>query len=604
MKKAVSLFVAMTLLLTSCGSEGGSGSSGSQFKSLYSAEVETLNYLNSKSEIEFAIVANVVDTLVEYDQYGNVTPCLAESWAVSDDGLTWTLKLREGVKWVDFEGKDSGYEVTANDFVTSVKWHLDPANASVNEFFIDGVIKNASAYFNGEISNFDEVGVKALDNYTLEYTLEKPIPYFLTMLSYAAFLPVNETFLAEQGDMFGTANDKLLYNGGYVLREFAQNERHVLEANKEYWDSDNIHISRIIETYNAEASTLAPEMFLRGETQHATISSEILGEWLSDPEKSKVVRPSLNGYYSYFYALNFDPQFDAEYEPENWKAAVNNLSFRKSLFHALDRVKPLSVDEPTNPESRIINTITPPNFFDVDGVDYTTMGSLGELAKVDTYNEELALEYKTTAMEELAGTVNFPVKVLMPYNSGSADWAKRAQVVEQQMETLLGTEYIDIIIEAGPSTGFLGEVRRPGKYAMMEVNWGPDYADPETYTDPFVVGGTYNKPEFVEGYVDANGEKTYTNLSNEAKAEVIDMKSRYEKFASAEAFLVENAFVIPYSVNNPGYKASYLSPFEGEYAPFGLCYLKYKYQTVLETPLNMETFKNEKALWEAERAKQ
>ncbi len=168
MKKAISLFVAMTLLLTSCGSEIGS-SSDSQFKTLYSAEVETLNYLNSKSEIEFSIVANVIDTLVEYDQYGNIQPCLATGWSVSSDGLTWTLDIREGVKWVNNKGEESGYEVTAHDFVTSAKWHLNPENASVNEFFLDGVIKNANAYFNGEVSEFSEVGVKALDNYSVRF---------------------------------------------------------------------------------------------------------------------------------------------------------------------------------------------------------------------------------------------------------------------------------------------------------------------------------------------------------------------------------------------------------------------------------------------------
>ncbi len=603
MKKAVSLFVAMTLLLTSCGSSS-TGSTETQFKTLYNAEVETLNYLNARTEIELQVAANVVDTLVEYDKLGNITPCLATEWSVSDDGLVWTFKIREGVKWVDHNGDETDYELTANDFVTGIKWHLDPKNASVNEAIIDGKIKNAAEFFNGQISDFNEVGVKAIDNYTLEYTLEKPIPYFLTMLTYAAFLPVNEMYLSEQGDLFGTANDKVLYNGGYIISEFAPNERHVLKANEKYWDSENIHISQILETYNAESETLAPEMFLRGEIQQATITSDILGDWQSDSEKSAVLRPSLNGYYSYFYALNFNPTFDAEYEPENWKIAVNNESFRKSLFHGLDRVKPLAIDEPTNPESRIINTITPPNFVDVNGVDYTTIGTLGALANTDTFDTEKALEFKEQAMADLKGKATFPVKVLMPYNSGNSDWAKRAQVVEQQLETTLGKDYIDVIIEAGPSTGFLDEVRRPGNYALMEVNWGPDYADPETYTDPFQIGGTYNKPEYVEGYTDSNGEKIYTNLLTEAKSEVLDVQERYNKFAEAEAFLIEHAFVIPYSVNNPGYKASYLNPFEGEYAPFGICYLKYKYQNVLEIPLNTETFNVQKSAWEAEKANQ
>ncbi len=603
MKKAISLVLATSLLLSSCGVETGGdvSSSNASFKKLYSAEVETLNYLNSTSEIEMQIAANLVDSLVEYDSLGNVKGALATEWTVSDDGSVWTFKIREGVMWVDSTGKETGYEVTANDFVTSAKWQLSPDNASSNEFLLDGIVKNATQYFNNEITDFNEVGVKAIDNYTLEYTLEKPVPYFLSMLSYAAFLPVNETFLNEKGETFGTTADTVLYNGAYYLSEFTPNERHVLTANPLYWDSENVFITEIVDTFNEEASTLAPEMFVRGEIQEATLTSSILADWQNDSTKADLVRPSLNEYYSYFYALNFNPQFDAEYEPENWKVAVNNLAFRKSLYHALDRVKPMTIDEPTNPESRLINTITPPNLVSIDGVDYTEMGGLGDIRGVDTFDEKLALDFKAQAMTELNGKATFPVKVLMPYNSGSTDWAKRAQVVEQQMETLLGTEYIDIILEAGPSTGFLGEVRRPGKYAFMEVNWGPDYADPETYTDPFYVGGTYNKPEFVEGYTDANGEKTYTNLVDAAKSQSLDLNARYNNFAVAEKFLLDNAFVIPYAVNNPGYKASYLNPFETQYAPFGLCYLKLKGRHLLETPMNTEAFNTAKAEWEAAR---
>lgn len=604
MKRVISLLLASTMVLTSCSSGGSVDSeTGAEqtFKMLYSAEVETLNYLDAVSEIEMRIAANTIDSLVEYDSLGNLQPCLATEWSTSEDGLVWTFKIREGVKWVDYEGNPTDYEVTAQDFVDAIAWQLDPNNAAKNEFFIDGVIKNASAYFNGEITDFNEVGVKAVDAYTLEYTLEKQVPYFLTMLTYTAFLPVNGEFLAEQGASFGTDNTTLLYNGAYSLKEFTPNERHVYAKNNEYWDAENVFISEIDRTYNAEASTLDPELFLRGETQEALISSDILEDWMTDPEKSDLVRPSLNGTYTYFYALNFDPQFDEEYEPDNWSVAVNNLAFRKSLFHAFDRVPAMTVYEPYAPESRIINTITPSGFIYNEGKDYTSYGDLATISETESFDADLAVEYKTQAMEELADTATFPVKILMPYNSGSTEWAKSAQIVEQQLESVLGTDYIDVILEAGPSTGFLGEVRRPGKYALMEVNWGPDYADPETYTDPFYVGGSYNKPEFVEGYTEENGEKEYTNLIDAAKNETIDIDARYEAFAAAEAFLIENAFVIPFSVNNPGYYASYLDPFEAEYAPFGLCYLKYKGMTVLETPMNTEEFNAKKEEWDAQR---
>lgn len=219
-------------------------------------------------------------------------------------------------------------------------------------------------------------------------------------------------------------------------------------------------IDRIRYKYNKEAGTVAPELFLRGEVDSAAIPTTVIDEWFNDEEKKSQVRQSQNNFYTYFYALNFDPQFDAQYEPENWKVAVNNKNFRKSLYHALDRVSAMLTTEPYNPEDMLNNTITPKNFVDVEGVDYTQLEPLKNISNTDSFNKDLALEFKEKAMAELQGKATFPVKVLMPYNSGSPDWANRSQVVEQQLETLLGADYIDIIVEAGPSTGFLQEVRR------------------------------------------------------------------------------------------------------------------------------------------------
>ena len=199
-------------------------------------------------------------------------------------------------------------------------------------------------------------------------------------------------------------------------------------------------------------------------------------------------------------------------------------------------------------------------------------------------------------MAALQGKATFPVKVVLPYNSGSPEWANRSQVVEQQLEKLLGADYIDVELYAGPATGFLGEIRRPGKFAMIEANWGPDFADPSTYTDPFTEGGTYNKPELAEGY---NGE--YQALVDAAKAEVEPAK-RYELFAKAEAFLIEEAFVIPYAVGGGGYVASKLNPFESQYSPFGVTSEKFKGQSILEKPMSNEEYKSAKETWEKERA--
>lgn len=605
MKRIMALMLAITMVLAGCSKgkiDNTSGKKGElvEYSTVYSGEITTLNYLVTASTNEFALAANMVDSLIDYDKYGVVIPGLATEWDSSEDGLVWTLKIREGVKWLTYDGKEYA-EVKAKDFVDSAKYLLDPNNESQTANIFYSVIKNAEEFYNGETDDFEQVGVKALDDYTLEYTLKENTPYFLSMLNYICFLPANGDFLEEVGDSFGIDNTNVLYNGAYIMETFEPQTRRILTKNEQYWDKDNIFIDKIKETYNQESATLSPELFLRGEIDYAEIPASLIEEWMKDSTKKDLVRPIRTNFYTYFYALNFDPKFDAEYEPDNWKIAVNNENFRKSLFHGLDRKAAMTTSEPYNPEQRLANTITPKSFVDLDGVDYTELGGLDEFVNTDSFNEELAKEYRDKAMEELEGKAKFPIIVYMPYNSGGTELANRVQVIEQQLENLLGKDYIDIQIDPKPPTNFLSEVRRSGKYAFLECNWGPDYADPETYTDPFTPGSNYNFPEYVEGYTEDNGEKTYTNLTNKAKAEVMDINKRYELFAEAEAFLIKEAFVVPYAVGGGGYAAGRLDPFESQYSPFGVSSQRYKGQHLMEKPMNTEEYKKALEAWEEER---
>jgi len=608
-KKGIALLtiilLVLSLIVTGCSSGGGknegTGSKKDEYSTAYSGEISTINYLTTATTSEFALAANLVDTLIDYDKYGVVQPCLATEWSVSEDKLVWTFKLRQGVKWYTYEGKEYA-EVKAQDFVDSIKYILNPDNGSKTSNIVYGVIKNAEKYYNGEITDFSQVGVKAIDDYTLQYTLEKPIPYFLSMLTYVCFFPVNGQFLEEVGDKFGTDNVNFLYNGAYIMQTFEPQTKRVLVANENYWDKEHVYIKKLNYIYNKEAATLAPELFLRGDIDYADIPASVLDEWMKDPEKKDLIRPNRTNFYTYFYAFNFNPHFAAEFEPENWKIAVNNVNFRKSIFHALDRKAAMLTAEPYNPEYRLNNTITPKNFVDLNGTDYTLLNGLAEFSNTDSFNKDLALSYKEKAMSELQGKAKFPVKVLMPYNTGLTDWTNRAQVIEQQLENLLGTDYIDVVIEAYPPTGFLDATRRAGNYALMECNWGPDYADPETYTDPFVPDSNYNWPHMAEGYTEANGKTKYENMVNAAKSEYLDLEKRYTLFAEAEAFLIDQAFVIPYSVGGGGYSASRLNPFESPYSPFGVSGERFKGQKILDKPMNTEEFNEALKQWEKERA--
>jgi oligopeptide transport system substrate-binding protein len=609
MKKVIALVMTAVLsmsVLAGCGKGGSTDSNAKntasqEYSTAYAQEVTTLNYLITANENDYTAAANVIDSLVEYDKYGVAKPSLAESWDESSDGLTWTFHLRKGVKWVTNEGKEYA-EVQAQDFVDAMKYVLNKKNDSQTADLAYSVIKNGKKFYNGEITDFSQVGVKAKDNYTLEYTLEEPTPYFLSMLTYVCFFPVNGKFLSEASDKFGTDNKTLLYNGAYVLQTYEPQNSKVFIANDKYWDKDHVYIKKLTYNYNKEADKLAPELFTRGQISEAIIPSSTIDEWMKDSSKKDLVRPAKTTFYSYFFSLNFNPKYDAKYEPDNWKKAVNNLEFREALFHALDRKAAMLTAEPYEPERRLSNTITPKNFVDLKGTDYTQLGSLAKFASTDTFDAAKAKDFKTKAMDELKGQVKFPVQVVMPYNTGATDGAtNRAQVIEQQMENVLGKDFIDIVLVPYPPTGFLKATRRAGNYSFMECNWGPDYADPQTYTDPFTEGGGYDWLEMATEYKEANGKGKYENMVDAAKAEKIDLDKRCKLFAEAEAFLIDQAIVIPYGIGGGGYVASKLDPFTAQYSPFGVSNVRFKGQKVLDKAMNTDGFKKAFETWQKER---
>ena len=607
MKKLLALVLALALAM-SMAAFSYAEEEEMTFKTLYASEISTLNYLTTATTNDFGLLANVIDTLVEYDNYSVLQPALAESWTVSDDGLVWTFNLRKDATWVNSKGEFVA-NVTANDFVASAKYILNQANASSTADLITSYIAGAQEYYDSTatdaVLDFDTVGVKAVDDYTLEYTLYAPCAYFLSTLVYVNYMPVYEPFLLEKGEDFGVINDvdNILYCGAYILEELNPDQNRRLVKNESNWDADKVYITTIDFICNKEAGSISAEMYRRGEIDSADIDNTTAAQWLKDPETENLIHPARqDGQYSYFFCFDYDPKFDDEYEPENWKIAVNNEAFRQSIFWGLDRVKAKSATEPDVPESLLFNTITPPGFANVNGIDFTQMEGLKTWSDLgtDIFNEEKALAYRDQAKEELiAAGATLPVKVYMRYKPDGSSWDSECQIIEQQLEELLGADYIDIIIEAGPVDNFLSLTRRNGDYGVQRCNWGADYMDPYTFADPFESGDNYC---FFDACLDTETIAAYHALVAEGKAETTDLAKRYSLFAQAEALLIEHALIIPYGFGDGGYTASRIDPFSCQFASFGVSNERYKGAKLLDEPMSTDAYYDALDAWEEERA--
>lgn len=629
------------------------------YRSLYSSEVTTMNYLVSSTTYELVVGANTIDSLVENDTYGNILPCGAESWEVSEDGLTWTFHLRAGQYWYDADGNQKD-PVTANDYVAAARYVCDSAMDSNNSYLMDGWIVNAEELLNytaaqlaepveqgteaGEDQDYvidangiiyegsdwnketekydtwtevpavtpEDLGVEAVDELTLVYHLVKARPYFLTALQFGTYWPAPASLLAELGDAYGLDNYSMWFNGAYILSEFKPQEKRIYTKNVNNWDAEHVYIERIEQICNTEAATLEPEMFLRGEVDGAGIGSDIVADWMSDPEKSQMISTTrVTGDYSYFFGFNFEPKFDAEYEPENWVIAVNNENFRKAVFHGIDRDGYIAAKYPgDDPSIHKINTVTPKGFSVNEGKDYVFYGGLAKYTEGESFDPELAVQFRDAAKAELeAAGCKFPIKVPVNYNTNSTTWANCTVVLEQQLEELLGADFIDIIVVPYSGSDFLNATRRNGNYALQELNWGADFMDPETWADPFERKNNYNffchETDTYRVFQDTKTAETnalidqYYELVDAAREETGDMNARYEAFAAAESFYIDHAIVVPGFISGGSYQATKLNGFEGQYAMMGQSSKRYKGQHVYKTAMSQDMFDAQYAEWTA-----
>ena len=347
-KRKMAAIASVTLLsasfLAACGNASSNGGSGKEttYSYVYTEDPTSLDYIAFNRQQVSDIVTNMVDGLLENDKYGNLIPSLAEDWKVSKDGLTYTYTLREGVKWYTAEGEEYA-DVTAEDFVTSIKHAVDTKSEGL--YIIQGSIAGLDDYVNGKSKDFSTVGVKALDERTVQYTLNEPEPFWNSKLTMSIMLPVNADFLESKGKDFGKVEPSgILYNGAYRISAMTSKSSIEYVKNENYWDADNVKIDNVKLTFYDGQD---PESLIKGFTDGNYTNARVYPNSSSYASVKKQYADnivySLQDATVYFTALNLNrtnyghTAKTTDAQKTSTKKALLNKDFRQALTFAFDR---------------------------------------------------------------------------------------------------------------------------------------------------------------------------------------------------------------------------------------------------------------------------
>ena len=595
MKKSKWLALAGVALLSvgalaACSSK--SSTSGTTYGYVYNSDPESLDYITSNTGPTKTAVTNGVDGLMEADKYGNLVPSVAEDWSVSQDGLTYTYKIRKGVKWYTSDGEEYA-DVTAKDFVTGLKHAADSKAGAL--YLVQDSIAGLSDYLSGANKDFSNVGVKAIDDHTLQYTLKKPEPYWNSKTTYGLLFPVNEDFLKNKGKDFGKSTDptSILYNGPFLLKSSIE-----LTKNENYWDKKNVHFDAIkLSYYDGSDQEAQERSFSDGALSIARVFP-MSSNYASVGKKYKDnIYYTAPGASTAAIGVNIDRQsykFSAkktDAEKTSTKKALLNKDFRQSINFAIDRTAYQSqVNGKDGAALALRNLFVPSDFVsagDKTFGDLVTdkMSTYGdEWSGVNfadgqdgLYNAEKAKTEFAKAKEALQGEgVQFPIHLDLPVDQSSKLNVAQAQSLKQTIEKSLGSENVVIDINQLSSDDMQNATLNAANAAAEDwdisngVVWGPDYQDPSTYLDIFKTTSSENTKTFM-GYDDPNnaaaaqvGLKDYDALLDSAASETTDLNARYDRYAQAQAWLEDSSLVIPLTVGNGAAPViSRLTPFTG-----------------------------------------
>ena len=626
-------------VLAACSGSGSSAKGEKTFSYVYETDPDSLNYLTTGKAAVANITSNVVDGLMENDRYGNFVPSMAEDWSVSQDGLTYTYTIRKDAKWYTSEGEEYA-PVKAQDFVTGLKYAAD--NKSEALYLVQESIKGLDAYVKGEVKDFSEVGIKAIDDQTVQYTLNKPESFWNSKTTMGILAPVNEEFLTSKGSDFAKATDpsSILYNGPFLLKSLVAKSSVEFEKNPNYWDKDNVHIDKVkLSFWDGQDTGKLADTFKDGGFSMARLFPTSAGY----PELEKEFKDNIvytpQDSATFLVGTNIDRQSykytskTTDEQKTSTKKALLNKDFRQAIAFGFDRTAYASqVNGESGATKLLRNLFVPPAFVQADGKNFgelvkeklVTYGDEWKDVNLDDaqdglYNAEKAkAEFAKAKTALQAEGVQFPIHLDMPVDQTNTTKVQRVQSLKQSLEATLGTDNVVIDIQQLQkdevlNVTYFAETAAGEDWDLSDnVGWSPDYIDPSTYLDiikPSVGENTKTYLGFDAGTNNAAakqvGLEDYEKMVVEADNEVTDVSKRYDKYAAAQAWLTDSALIIPTTSQTGRPMLSKMVPFTLPFAYSGNKgmseALLYKYLELQDKPVTADEYQKAQDKWKKEK---
>ena len=517
---AVSL--ALVALLAACGGENKTAANKNEINWYTPTEILTLDISKNTDQYSALAIGNSSSNLLRVDKKGEPKPDLAKSVEVSEDGLTYTATLRDGLKWSD------GSDLTADDFVYTWQRMLDPKTASEYAYLaVESHLENADKINTGEISDLSQLGVKA-DGNKITFKLTSPCPQFKYYLAFSNFMPQKKAFVEKEGDKYATTSKDQIYSGPYTIKGWNGSDgSFTLVKNKYYWDAKNVKTEKVNLQAIKKADT-AVQMYKNGELDTANISATSSIYKANKSNKEAVPVPEARMTY-------------IVYNETGSVASLANEKIRQALNLATDRqgVVEAAIDTGSKPATALV---TPGLAKLTDGTDLSKYVEPGY-----KYDEKAAAKLFKEGLADL-GTNS--VKLTVTADSDDAVTKAAVDYIKQSWEEALPGLKIE---EKFVTFKQRLEDTKNQNFDVALVLWGGDYPEGSTFYGLFTTGSSYNYGKFSNADYDAAYQKAITT-------DALDRKAAADDYKAAEKALYDNALYNPIyfrstkSLQNPDLK--------------------------------------------------